>query len=252
MTATDTDAVDPPGPAAPLSLETISAQYARLLQRLEANEREFRRLGRAVWRVQEDERRRLARELHDGLGQNLTALKHRLSQLATEVDDDARRKLDAAIALCAETLEDTRHLSRLLRPPILDDLGLVAALRWLARTQAESAGIDVTAEIVEPLPPVDSDLQTLLFRVAQEALTNVARHSGARSALLRLVARDGALRLQVADDGRGCDPAAAQAAGGSGLGGMRERLRLYDGRLEVHSVPGEGLRLRVVVPLAGA
>ena len=240
----------PPDPVAPLSLEAISAQYERLLQRLEANEREFRRLGRAVWRVQEDERRRLARELHDGLGQNLTALKHRLAQLAGELDGDARVKLDAAIALCAETLEDTRQLSRLLRPPILDDLGLVAALRWLARSQAESAGIDVTAEIVEPLPSLDNDLQTLLFRVAQEALTNVARHSGARSALLRLVARDGTLRLQVADDGRGCDPEAAQRTGGSGLGGMRERLRLYDGRLELHSVPGEGTRLRVVVPLA--
>lgn len=234
---------------APLSLEAVSAQYQRLLQRLEANEREFRRLGRAVWRVQEDERRRLARELHDGLGQNLTALKHRLSQLAEGLDEDARIQLDAAIALCAETLEDTRHLSRLLRPPILDDLGLVAALRWLARNQAESAGIEVTAEIVEPLPPLDSDLQTLLFRVAQEALTNVARHSGARSALLRLVARDGTLRLQVADDGRGCDPAVAERAGGSGLGGMRERLRLYDGRLELHSVPGDGMRVRVVVPL---
>ena len=234
----------------PLSLEAISAQYERLLQRLEANEREFRRLGRAVWHVQEDERRRLARDLHDGLGQNLTALKHRLSQIAGDLDGDARVRLDAAIALCADTLEDTRHLSRLLRPPILDDLGLVAALRWLARSQSESAGIEVVAEIVEPLPPLDSDLQTLLFRVAQEALTNVARHSGARSALLRLVAREGTLRLQVADDGRGCDADAALRTGGSGLGGMRERLRLYDGRLELHSVPGEGMRLRVVVPLA--
>lgn len=252
MTGAGTGREAPPEPATPLSLEAISAQYERLLQRLEANEREFRRLGRAVWRVQEDERRRLARELHDGLGQNLTALKHRLSQVATELDGDARIKLDAAIALCAETLEDTRHLSRLLRPPILDDLGLVAALRWLARNQAESAGIEVIAEIVEPLPLLDGDLQTLLFRVAQEALTNVARHSGARSAVLRLVARDDTLRLQVADDGRGCDPKAAERMGGSGLGGMRERLRLYDGRLELHSVPGEGMRVRVVVPLADA
>lgn len=241
-----------PDPDAPLSLEAISAQYQRLLQRLEANEREFRRLGRAVWRVQEDERRRLARELHDGLGQNLTALKHRLAQLVPALEGEARDQLEAAISLCAETLEDTRHLSRLLRPTILDDLGLVAALRWLARSQAESTGVEVTAEIVEPLPPLDSDLQTLLFRVAQEALTNVAKHAGARSALLRLVARDGTLRLQVADDGRGCDPALALRGGGSGLGGMRERLRLYGGQLEVHSVPGEGMRLRVVVPLAGA
>jgi signal transduction histidine kinase len=113
------------------SVATLQAQYQRLLQRLEANEREFRRLGRAVWRVQEDERRRLARELHDGLGQNLTALKHRLGQIGSELPPEQtalRDKLETALALCSGALEDTRNLSRLLRPPILDDLGLEPAL----------------------------------------------------------------------------------------------------------------------------
>ena len=231
--------------------EQLRAQYQRLLQRLENNEREFRRLGRSVWRVQEDERRRLARELHDGIGQNLTALKHRLVQLGDGLAPQQRAKLDAAIALCGDALEDTRHLSRLLRPPILDDLGLEPALRALARTLGESAALDVTVEI-EDLPALDDDLQTLLFRVAQEALNNTAKHAHARTVLMRLIARGGLLQLLVADDGGGCDPEVALRAGGSGLSGMRERLRLYEGSLELHAAPGTGTRLRAVVPLPGA
>jgi signal transduction histidine kinase len=232
-------------------LEELRAQYQRLLQRLENNEREFRRLGRSVWRVQEDERRRLARELHDGIGQHLTALKHRLVQLGDGIAPRQRAQLDAAIALCGDALEDTRHLSRLLRPPILDDLGLEPALRALARSLGEASALEVSVEI-QDLPPLDDDMQTLLFRVAQEALNNAAKHAQARTVLLRLVARGGLLQLQVADDGHGCDPDVALRAGGSGLSGMRERLRLYDGRLELHSAPGTGTRLRAVVPLSGA
>jgi signal transduction histidine kinase len=232
-------------------LRTLRQQYFDLLDRLQRNEREFRRLGRAVWRVQEDERRRLARDLHDGVGQNLTALKHRLAQLddALPPDSAARAHLEAALSLCGDTLEDTRTLSRLLRPPILDDLGLEPALRWLARSVGEASGLDITLDL-QPLPPLDGELQTLLFRVAQEALHNVARHASASHVIVRLVARDDLLQLQVADDGRGCEPAAALRSGGSGLGGMRERLRLYDGRLELHSAPGDGMRVRALVPLA--
>lgn len=233
-------------------LDTLRQQYQDLLDRLQRNEREFRRLGRAVWRVQEDERRRLARDLHDGVGQNLTAIKHRLAAIAAKLPDDAgdtRAALEATIALCGDTLEDTRQLSRLLRPPILDDLGLEAALRWLARTQGEASGLEISVDI-GTLPVLDTDLQTLLFRVAQEALNNIARHARAHSVLIRLVARGTLLQLQIADDGQGFEPEQAQRAGGSGLGGMRERLRLYDGQLELHSSPGEGSRLRAVVPLA--
>jgi len=237
---------------APPSLATMQAQYQRLLQRLEANEREFRRLGRAVWRVQEDERRRLARELHDGLGQNLTALKHRLAQLGGSLGPEQaplREKLEAAIALCGQSLDDTRQLSRLLRPPILDDLGLEPALRWLGRSVEEATGLPVVVEI-EMLPSLDGELQTLLFRVAQEALNNAAKHAAASSLLLRLVRRGPQLQLQLIDDGNGFDPSATTS--GSGLGGMRERLRLYGGQLELRSSPGHGTRLRALVPLEAA
>ncbi len=238
----------PPDTAA---LAELRAQSERLLERLEANEREFRRLGRAVWNVQEDERRRLARELHDGLGQNLTALRHALDRVLDDLPpglDGVRARLADAIALCAGSLEDTRELSRLLRPPILDDLGLAPALRWLGRS-LDGGATRVVVEI-EPLPPLDGELQTLLFRVAQEALSNAVRHAGAGSVLLRLVARGDELQLQAIDDGRGCDPAQAFRAGGSGLGGMRERLRLYGGRLELRAAPGQGTRLRATVPLS--
>jgi len=231
-------------------LRALRQQYQDLLYRLQRNEREFRRLGRAVWRVQEDERRRLARELHDGVGQNLTALKHRLVQLdeALPPGGEAREHLQAALSLCSETLEDTRSLSRLLRPPILDDLGLESALRWLVRSQAEASGLDITLDL-PALPPLDGEIQTLLFRVAQEALQNIAKHAQAHSVVVRLAARDAQMQLQIMDDGRGFDVANAVHGGGSGLGGMRERLRLYDGRLELHSAPGEGTRLRATVPL---
>jgi signal transduction histidine kinase len=238
-------------PAPQLPLADMQAQYERLLQRLEANEREFRRLGRAVWRVQEDERRRLARELHDGLGQNLTALKHRLGQIGSDLSPDqlaVRDKVDTAMALCATALEDTRNLSRLLRPPILDDLGLTPALQWLARCTQETLGIPVVVEI-EPLPALDDELQSLLFRVAQEALNNAGKHAAAQSVLLRLVERDRTLQLQVIDDGLGFDPTLVATLGGSGLGGMRERMRLYGGTVVIHSAPGQGTRLRATVPL---
>jgi signal transduction histidine kinase len=241
----------PQDPAAGVDPAALLAQYERLLERVESNEREFRRLARAVARVEEDERRRLARELHDGLGQTLTALKHRLVQLGDGLAPRARERLDAAIALCGDALEDTRTLSRLLRPPILDDLGLEPALRALARTLGESSGMTISVD-VEPLPDLEGDLQTLIFRVAQEALNNAAKHAQANEVLLRLVSRGGFLQLQVADDGRGCDPDEMLRSGGSGLGGMRERLRLYGGQLEMHSAPGEGTRLRAVVPVGGA
>lgn len=233
------------------TLAGLREQYRRLLQRLEANEREFRRLGRAVWNVQEDERRRLARELHDGLGQNLTALKHRLTQVLHDLPPGAapvRDQLAVAVALCGESLQDTRQLSRLLRPPILDDLGLEPALQWLARSIDGTGAMSVVVEI-EPLPPIHDELQTLLFRIAQEALNNASKHAAANSVLLRLVAQGDELQMQVIDDGRGCDPDQVLRSGGSGLGGMRERLRLYGGRLELRSAPSQGMRLRAAIPV---
>lgn len=236
------------------TVERLREDYRTLVQRLEANQGEFQRLGRAAFRVQEEERRRISRELHDGLGQNLTALKHRLSLLAARgaTDPAWTSGLEEAIELCDQSLAETRELSRLLRPQILDDLGLEAALGWLGRTLGPPAGLEVQVRVY-PLPPLDGDLQTLAFRVAQEALVNVARHAGARQAWVHVRESAGYLRLEIGDDGRGFDVAGAQAKGrrgeSAGLAGMRDRLALYGGQLRIESGPG-GTRVEAAVPLS--
>lgn len=238
------------------ALAGLRERYGELLARLEANQSDFQHLARSVFRVQEDERRRIARELHDGLGQNLTAIKHQLAIVRASLPDDAMQaaQLDACLVLCTQTLEDTRQLSRLLRPQVLDDLGLEAALHWLVRSVS---GERLRVELqVEPLPDLDADLQTLLFRVAQEALANVVRHAQAQDAILRLSQRAGLLQLTVWDDGVGFDTRKALQAGSAGLAaglsGMRERLRLHDGTLQLDSGGGNGTWLRASLPLPPA
>jgi signal transduction histidine kinase len=236
------------------TLESLRADYRELVDRLERNQREFVHLARSVYRLQEDERRRLARELHDGVGQNLTALKHQLSMLIDalpETADESRRRAGLALATCVQTLEDTRQMSRLLRPQILDDLGLSAALRWLARSVGDAAGIDCELQL-DSLPSLDTELQTVVFRVAQEALSNVVRHAGAKRVEIRIAVRGDLLRIEVEDDGCGMDPAAAGRGVGSGLGGMRERLRLFGGLLAIERSASGGCRLRVALPMDAA
>jgi len=256
------DAADRRDPDALQELLDRVGQVARdsqgLLRELLGSERRFRALAKAVWQVQEEERRRLARELHDGLGQDLTALKNQLELLTREAGGAAAGGLGARLAgameIAARALNDTRELSRLLRPPILDDLGLVPALSWLARTLRESAGLEVRVASEGVDDRLASDLEILVFRVAQEALTNVLKHSGAASAAVLLRRRGGWLELEVADTGRGFDAASALdpargGTAGSGLRGMRDRLELFGGRLRLTSTPRAGTRLQAAVPL---
>ena len=237
-------------------LDDVLQQQRELIERLQKGQDYFQHLARSVWRVQEDERRRLARELHDGIGQQLTALRHRLDALTRSVGgaDDASNPLHQALEICDAAIQETRALSRLLRPQILDDLGLAAALNWLARHSAESGGYEVEVDIAELPSPIDGDLSTLIFRVAQEALTNVLKHAQARHVVIRLAQRqDQWLQFLVVDDGRGfdVDAAFAKASDGqsTGLASMRERVRLFGGRFTIVSRPGEGMQLRVLIPL---
>lgn len=227
------------------ALASLRAQYRQLLERLESNEDQFVRLARSVYRVQEDEKRRLARDLHDGIGQNLTALKHQLGLVvasSSSLDGQDRERLERSISLCAATLEETRELSRLLRPQVLDDLGLEAALRWLARTLGESSALPIEVQFEAP-PALPAELESVLFRIAQEALANVLRHAGASQALIRLTPRFDWVRMVVWDDGVGFDVGAADArsssGASSGLSGMRERARLFGGRVAIESRPGD-------------
>jgi two-component system NarL family sensor kinase len=242
----------------------ITRDNQGLFQELMASERRFRRLAKAVWQVQEEERRRLARELHDGLGQNLTALKYQLELLehaAGNPPPDLRERLGGAVELAARSLADTRELSHLLRPTILDDLGLMPALRWLVRTLRQRTGLEVRfsggLEDGEAEERLDPDLETLIFRVVQEALTNVLKHSGVRVADLDLRRRGKLLALRIADRGAGFEEEAVfgqGAAGGDGCGlrGIRDRVELFGGRCRVRSAPGSGTSLEIELPLSAA
>lgn len=146
-------------------VRAIGRENERILNDLIAGEQRFRHLAKGVWQVQEDERRRLARELHDGIGQTLAALKNHLQWLAKQ-DSQNNDGLSQAIELASDALEDTRELSRLLRPPVLDDLGLAAALGWLGRTVGKRFGFTVTVRAAELDPRPASELETVLFRIA--------------------------------------------------------------------------------------
>lgn len=234
-------------------LESLRREQDRLVGQLLAGERRFRRLARSVWAVQERERRRLARELHDGVGQLLTALKQQLELARGEDEEDRDERLGDALELAGRALEDTRELSRLLRPAILDDLGLEPGLRWLTRTHEERTGVTVDLRCRHLDERFGDELETLVFRVVQEALTNAAKHAEAERIEVTVERSTGELRIEVRDDGRGLDPARVETGReGMGLRGMRDRVELFDGRLDVASPPGEGTRLAVRIPLEGS
>ncbi len=211
------------------------------------------RLSRRLLDAQEAERRRVARELHDEIGQVLTAVMLSVQAVKRHVAPAGLPRLEESIEIVNKAIQQVRDLSLDLRPSLLDDLGLVAALRWCADRQARRGGFAVrtTADALPaPLPP---DVETVCFRVAQEALTNVARHSQARQVEVTLSAAAGELHLAIADDGVGFDPAAAQAAAAAGRGlgllGMRERVHLAGGRLELVSGPDRGTEVHAWLPL---
>jgi signal transduction histidine kinase len=216
-------------------------------------ESELRMLSTRLLDLQDTERRRIAREMHDGTAQNLFAINMALSRLLRQTTDmDTRSTLEECLSLCEQSREEIRTLSYVLHPPILDEAGLVAALRWYVEGFARRTGIHIDFAIRgNPwgLPPhISSDL----FRVAQEALANIHRHSGSASAAVRLVRSSGRILLRIRDWGCGMPPglveSAASGAVGVGILGMRERLRQHDGDLKIESSK-KGTTVTAVVPL---
>lgn len=205
---------------------------------LEERSGQLEQLTRQLLRAQEDERRRIARELHDQAGQVLTAVK-------IELDLEGRHE---ASEMVGRALAQVRDLSNLLRPTVLDDLGLLPALRGLTDDFERRTRIQADLEIDEPIGPLAADLQVVLYRVVQEALTNVARHASAEHVTVRLGVERDQVRLAVQDDGRGV---AGDPVPHLGLLGMRERLNEVGGALEVGGAPGSGFRLVATIP-AGA
>jgi two-component system, NarL family, sensor kinase len=219
-------------------IQHLAAENERMLSELGAMQGRFRGLARSVWRVQEDERRKLARELHDGVGQNLTALRHLLERLPPGEDRDHCSEL------LVQILDDVRELSRLLRPPILDDLGLGPALVWLARRVRESSELLVEVDCPELDPSTLSpELSTLVFRLAQEALHNTVRHALASRAHIRVNQAGNRLEIEIRDDGVGFDPEQLKLDPercGVGIAGMRDRVELLGGDFSLRSAPDRG------------
>jgi two-component system, NarL family, sensor histidine kinase DevS len=198
---------------------------------------------------QEVERRRLARELHDETGQALTSILLGLRGVEEAKGPEGTREAAAALReLVVATLQDVRRLAVQLRPKALDDFGLTPALERLAQSYSETTGIEVQLQArlgQERLPP---DVETTLYRIVQEALTNVVKHAEAHKVSILLARRDGSAMAVIEDDGRGFEPEASRGDG-IGLLGMRERVALHDGRLTVESTPGGGTTLAIEVPL---
>jgi signal transduction histidine kinase len=219
----------------------------------------LRLLSAQLLRAQDDERRRIAQELHDSTAQSLAALAMNLARMNLEVsslDPQKRQIVSESIDLANRCMQEIRDFSYLLHPPTLDEYGLASALEWYAEGFARRTGIQVALDLPDDLHRLPREAETVLFRVVQECLTNVQRHSGSPVARIRMVLEPDALVLEVADDGRGF-PTAAQKIGrtGSGVGlglmGMKERIRHLGGRLEIKSA-GHGTTVRASLPIREA
>jgi PAS domain S-box-containing protein len=226
---------------------------------LKRAETAVRRLSGRLLQIRDDERRRLARDLHDSLGQTLTAVKMNLSYLGRDtssLDERGRNAVTESKELIDNSLKEVRTLSHLLHPPMLDDVGLVAAIRWFANGFAQRSSIQVALNLPEDLPRLPTELETAIFRVVQESLTNVHRHSGSTTAAVRLETEANRLHLFVIDQGRGMTSEQLlfrqeNATIGVGMLGMRERLRQLRGELEITS-SSEGTKIHAIIPLSEA
>lgn len=236
-----------------------SAGIAQDITERVRSEEELRRLSQQLLRARDDERRHIARELHETAGQSLAALKMTLGQLGdtmTGADDLARALLKSARELADAAVREVRTVSYLMHPPMLDDLGLAPALRWYARGFAERSGIRVHADIPEDLPRQSQEIEITIFRIVQEALTNVHRYSGSRTANIRIECGNGEIRAEVRDEGRGLGfPIRTwnnAEALGVGIAGMRERVQQLNGVFELESPAGKGTTVRVTLPTGAA
>src|SRR5207248_4979436 len=205
---------------------------------------------RRIVAAQELERRRLARELHDETGQALSSILLGLKALEEKVEgDDARGAVSDVRELVVATLHDVRRLAVELRPKVLDDFGLGPALERLTETFGAQTGIAVRFESGLGDERLPAEAESALYRIVQESLTNIVKHSHARNISVVLVLKPGAVAAVIEDDGQGFDPTSVREEG-IGIEGMRERLGLLDGRLQIESAPGAGTTLVAEVPLA--
>ncbi|MFD6726942.1 HAMP domain-containing sensor histidine kinase, partial [Streptomyces sp. NPDC060131] len=224
-----------PGQRLPISgggeVPELIRTFNAMLDRLE-NERATS--SARVLLAQEAERRRIAQELHDEVGQSMTAILLVLGRAADDAEEPLRDELHQAQEITRESLDEVRRLVRRLRPGVLDDLGLISALSSLTHDFATHTGLRVVRRFDADLPVLDHETELVLYRVAQESLTNAARHADAERLEVGLAHADAAVTLTVADDGRGIEAAHE----GAGIRGMRERALLIGAALDITSAPG--------------
>jgi len=240
-----------PGPLLPDSIDGIAETeevarielaFLRMMRRLEA---ERRRAGSAALRAQEEERARVARDLHDEVNQSLTGLLLRLEAVREAAPPELEPELAETRALANQAMGELLSLARQLRPTALDDLGLAAAIAGQLE-QVERSGLAAELTTEGDFSDLDDDVQLVVYRVAQEALTNAARHSEAGRIVVSLRRSGGGVELEIADDGRGF--AFEQSERGLGIGGMRERALLIGAELTIESRPDDGTTVRLSVP----
>jgi two-component system sensor histidine kinase UhpB len=228
-------------------VERLNRAFRRMLERLEA---ERRRTSSTALAAQEQERARVARDLHDEVNQSLTGLLLRLEAARAKAPAEVARELAETKALANQAMEELLLLARQLRPTALDDLGLKAALAGHVKELGRRSRINASFQSEGNFLGLPADVQLVVYRVAQEALSNAAQHSGADHVRVRLVRAGDRVELVVEDDGSGFT--FDQAARGLGIAGMRERALLVDGDVQVESRLGTGTSVRLTVPLEGA
>ena len=239
---------------AALVVSTDITETQKAESELKLSRERLRQLSRRLIEAQETERSHIARELHDEIGQALTAVKISLQAAESRAGSaDVRSRIEESTLIVDEALDQVRNMSVALRPSLLDDLGLVPALRWYLDQQSARGGFEAHFA-ADPEIEATSEVQTACFRIAQEALTNVSRHAGARVVRLEVRQEGGQVRLAVSDDGKGFDVARVFERSGAdaslGLHGMRERARLLGGRVTVQSEPARGTVVHAEFPSA--
>jgi PAS domain S-box-containing protein len=230
----------------------ISASKRSTLD-LERSRQQFRSYSAHLQTVREQERAKLARELHDQLGQSLSVLQLNATWLRdrmAQANPEWRRRVEAMSKLLDDMIGEVKRICIELRPPFLDDLGLGTAVEWQTREFQTRFGIRCRSVVDPPKLTTDRDRSIAIFRVCQEALTNVARHARAREVEVRLTKNSEAIVLEIQDDGLGIAPEQVQGGGSLGILGMRERAHLLGGQLQLRALPGGGTRVVLTVPLS--
>jgi two-component system sensor histidine kinase UhpB len=239
---------------AAMAMITDITDRKRTEEELSASREQLRSLATHIEQVREEERKRISREIHDELGQALTCIKMDISDLKTEFasreiqKESILQKIREILSFVDKTIDNVRHISAELRPSMLDDLGLGAAIQWLTADFEKRSGIKCTVDIIDE-PPLPGNLATALFRILQESLTNVVRHSGASHVSVAFYTEEDCLILSIHDNGRGIQSNTSHAVTSLGLLGMRERLAPFSGEMNITGCEGGGTAVVVKVPI---